>query len=80
MSDIDSLMVKFNNSIALQNLGSSIGVSSSIKAGSSVSKSRNGPTTAGIHGMSFKTTASINSNKTMDPALKGQSLGRSMGG
>ena len=43
MPDLDGLMSKFSNSLALQNLGASVGLTSSINNGASmVSKSRNG--------------------------------------
>jgi len=56
-------MVKFNNSLAFQNLGASVGLTSSVVQ--PASKSRNGNVGNGIT-QSFKTTASITSNKTYD--------------
>ncbi len=57
-------MVKFNNSLAFQNLGASVGLTSSIVQ--PASKSRNGGNVGNGITQSFKTSASINSNKTYD--------------
>ncbi len=59
-------MLKFNNSLAIQNVGTAGLVSSVVNPSHGGTKSRNGPYNVGMsnNGLSFKTAASIASNKT----------------